>query len=161
MPRPHSIEGKTVALLDISKPRGDIFLDRLAEHLSEFGVESRRYRKPTFARVAPADLKQAIVSECVISLLKPSPIEAHVRRAVCTTSLSSNPAGFQACSSPQANLLKRRAAQGRALGFHPPVCYVPHPIQDRSDHEIRELAGAAFEEILAQIVASPREVIST
>ena len=64
LPRPHSIEGKTVALLDISKPRGDIFLDRLAEHLGEFGVESRRYRKPTFARVAPADLKQAIVSEC-------------------------------------------------------------------------------------------------
>ena len=49
------------------------------------------------------------------------------------------------------------AAQGRALGFHPPVCYVPHPIQDRSDHEIRALADAAFEEILAQIVASPRK----
>ena len=45
------------------------------------------------------------------------------------------------------------AAQGKALGFEPAACFVPHPIQDRSDQEIRALADAAFEEILAQIVA--------
>ena len=45
------------------------------------------------------------------------------------------------------------AAQSQALGFLPAVCYVPHPIQDRSDDEIRALAEAAFDEILAQIVA--------
>ena len=45
------------------------------------------------------------------------------------------------------------AAQGAALGFHPAAHYVPHPIQDRSDAEIRALADAAFEDILAQIVA--------
>ena len=28
--RPPSIEGRTVGLLDITKPRGDVFLDRLA-----------------------------------------------------------------------------------------------------------------------------------
>ena len=44
-------------------------------------------------------------------------------------------------------------AQGAALGFNPAVCYVPHPIQDRSDEEIRALADAAFEGILSQIVA--------
>ena len=43
--------------------------------------------------------------------------------------------------------------QGAALGFDPAVCYVPHPIQDRSDEEIRAIADAAFEGILAQIVA--------
>ncbi len=43
--------------------------------------------------------------------------------------------------------------QGAALGFEPAACYVPHPIQDRSDEEIRVLADAAFEDILAQIVA--------
>ena len=64
LPRPRSIAQKRIALLDISKPRGDIFLDRLAEKLDSMGVESRRYRKPTFARVAPAELKQQIVSEC-------------------------------------------------------------------------------------------------
>ena len=45
------------------------------------------------------------------------------------------------------------AAQGAALGFEPAASYVPHPIQDRSDAEIRAIADAAFEEILAQIVA--------
>ena len=45
------------------------------------------------------------------------------------------------------------AAQGEALGFAPAACYVPHPIQDRSDEEIRALAEAAFEEILSRIVA--------
>ncbi len=44
------------------------------------------------------------------------------------------------------------AAQGEALGFNPAVCYVPHPIQDRSDDEICALVDAAFEEILSRIL---------
>ena len=46
------------------------------------------------------------------------------------------------------------AAQGKSLGFDPAACYVPHPIQDRTDVEIRALADAAFEEILSQLIAS-------
>jgi len=49
--------------------------------------------------------------------------------------------------------IEAAAAQGEALGFAPAACYVPHPIQDRSDDEIRALADAAFEEILSQMVA--------
>lgn len=45
------------------------------------------------------------------------------------------------------------AAQGAALGFAPAAHYVPHPIQDRDDDEMRRLADAAYEEILAQLVA--------
>jgi hypothetical protein len=45
------------------------------------------------------------------------------------------------------------AAQGKALGFDPAACYVSHPIQDRTDDEIRALADAAFEEILSQIAS--------
>lgn len=64
LPRVPDLEGKTVALLDISKPRGDVFLDRLEQHLDESGVAVRRYRKPTFTRVAPVDLKFQIAREC-------------------------------------------------------------------------------------------------
>ena len=64
LPRPASLNGKRVALLDISKPRGDVFLDHLEARLGELGIEARRYRKPTFTRVAPVDLKHQIVSEC-------------------------------------------------------------------------------------------------
>ena len=49
--------------------------------------------------------------------------------------------------------IEAAAAQGEALGFEPAACYVPHPIQDRSDAEIRALADAAFEEILSRVVS--------
>ena len=64
LPRPRSLSEKRVALLDISKPRGDVFLDHLEARLGALGVESRRYSKPTFTRVAPVDLQHRIVSEC-------------------------------------------------------------------------------------------------
>jgi len=53
-----------VGLLDISKARGDIFLDRLESKLVESGVTVKRYTKPTFTRVAPVDLKQLISTQC-------------------------------------------------------------------------------------------------
>ena len=63
-PRRKSLEGATVGLLDISKPRGDVFLDRLEERLRERGIETLRYRKPTFAKPAPPDLRQEIATKC-------------------------------------------------------------------------------------------------
>ena len=66
LPRPASLRGRTVGLLDISKPRGDVVLDRLAELLRAEGVTVRRYRKPTFARIAPVDLRQEITEQCEV-----------------------------------------------------------------------------------------------
>lgn len=48
-------------------------------------------------------------------------------------------------------------AQARALGADPAAVYVPHPIQDRTDAEMVALADAAFEEIVARLVASGHE----
>jgi hypothetical protein len=62
--RPASLDGLTVGLLDISKPRGDVFLDRLEQRLGEVGATVRRYRKPTFTKPAPADLRHEIATEC-------------------------------------------------------------------------------------------------
>ena len=45
------------------------------------------------------------------------------------------------------------AAQNAALGYDPAVVFVPHPIQDRTDAEMRELAERAFEEILRAVSA--------
>ena len=59
-PRTGGIEGKSVALLDISKNRGAEFLDRLELHLQEHGATTRRFRKPTFSRPAPANLIEEI-----------------------------------------------------------------------------------------------------
>ena len=64
LPRPSSLDGKTVGLLDISKPRGDVFIDRIEDLLRQKGVNTKRYSKPTFTRVAPVELKQQIATEC-------------------------------------------------------------------------------------------------
>jgi hypothetical protein len=62
--RPNSLEGKTVGLLDISKPRGDVFLNRVEELLEERGIAIERFSKPTFTKPAPADLRREIETKC-------------------------------------------------------------------------------------------------
>jgi len=44
------------------------------------------------------------------------------------------------------------AAQARALGFDAARVFVPHPIQDRTDDEMRALADAALDEVLARLL---------
>ena len=60
-PRTGVISGK-VALLDISKPRGNVLLDRLEALLSDRlpGIEIQRYAKPTFTKPAPDALRAEI-----------------------------------------------------------------------------------------------------
>jgi len=61
--RPPDLRGLTVGLLDISKPRGDVFLDRLDTLLTQRGITVKRYMKPTVAKPAPLPLRQQIVGE--------------------------------------------------------------------------------------------------
>ena len=65
-PRPASLDGLTVGLLDISKARGDVLLDRLEQRLRSDGVAVRRYAKPTFAKPAPVDLRHEIATRCEV-----------------------------------------------------------------------------------------------
>lgn len=62
--RPPAITG-SLAFLDISKPRGNLLIDRLEELLQERlpGVTFNRYAKPTFTRPAPDDLRRRIHAE--------------------------------------------------------------------------------------------------
>ncbi len=62
--RPATLDGITVGLLDISKPRGDVFVDRVEVRLNERGVVTRRYKKPTYTKPAPIDLRHKIAIEC-------------------------------------------------------------------------------------------------
>jgi hypothetical protein len=62
-PRPSSLDGKVVTLLDISKAKGDHLLDRIEELLRERAAPKAivRKKKPTFARPAPDPLRDEIV----------------------------------------------------------------------------------------------------
>ncbi len=61
--KPASLDGLTLGLLDISKARGDVFLDRLDTLFGDRGVTVKRFKKPTFARPAPVELLQEIARE--------------------------------------------------------------------------------------------------
>ncbi len=64
--RPASLDGRTIGLLDISKARGDRFLDQVERRLTERGYSVRRYSKPTFTKPAPIDLRQEITEQCEV-----------------------------------------------------------------------------------------------
>ena len=61
--RPAALAGLAVGLLDISKARGDVFLDQLGRRFNDAGVTVHRYAKPTFTRPAPVQLSQQIATE--------------------------------------------------------------------------------------------------
>ena len=62
--RLESIAGRTIGLLDISKARGDIFLNHIEDRLVSRQVKVLRFTKPTFTKVAPIDLRQQIRERC-------------------------------------------------------------------------------------------------
>ena len=64
LPRLAGMAGHTIGLLDISKARGDLFLDRLEGRLRDAGANVLRFSKPTFTKPAPLDLRQQIAVEC-------------------------------------------------------------------------------------------------
>ena len=63
-PRAETITGN-VALLDISKPKGNILIERLQTLLAQRlpDVKFNRYAKPTFTKPAPEDLRRQIQAE--------------------------------------------------------------------------------------------------
>jgi hypothetical protein len=46
------------------------------------------------------------------------------------------------------------AAQARSLGFAPAAVFVPHPIQDRTDEEMRAYADAAYADLVRALTSA-------
>ena len=51
---------------NISKARGDIFLNQLESRLTAAGAKVLRFRKPTFTKPAPVDLRHEIATKCTL-----------------------------------------------------------------------------------------------
>ena len=43
-------------------------------------------------------------------------------------------------------------AQAKSLGNDPALVFIPHPVQDRTDDELRQLADAHFDAIVKLLV---------
>ena len=66
---PASLDGLTIGLFDIGKTRTDEFLDQIEKRFAERGLKTRRYAKPTNAKVAPAEVIQKVVDEADVVLI--------------------------------------------------------------------------------------------
>lgn len=65
-PRLRGLQGKTLGLLDIGFPNGNLFLDRVEELLKKrYGVaEVMRRAKPSPARPAKKEVREELASRC-------------------------------------------------------------------------------------------------
>ena len=59
--------------------------------------------------------------------------------------------GLPAIGVATTEFVDAAAAQAESLGFDPSYVWVPHPIQDRTDQELRDLADRHFDEIVAAL----------
>ncbi len=59
--------------------------------------------------------------------------------------------GLPSLGIASSEFVEAAAAQSKSLGFEPSMIFVPHPIQDRTDEELRALADQTLDEILAGI----------
>jgi len=66
---PASLDGLTVGLFDIGKTRSDEFLNRIEQRLTERGIRSQRFGKPTNAKVASPDIVERVVAEADVVLI--------------------------------------------------------------------------------------------
>lgn len=63
--------------------------------------------------------------------------------------------GLPGVGIASSEFVQAAAMQAKSLGIDPAMVFVAHPIQDRSDDEMRALADAALPAILARLVAQP------
>jgi hypothetical protein len=68
-PKPVTLDGITVGVLDIGKLRGDVFLDRIAERFGERGVAVKRYAKPGPSRPAVIATRQRMLAETQVAII--------------------------------------------------------------------------------------------
>jgi hypothetical protein len=61
-PRDAALDGATVVLLDITKRRGDEFLDRIEARLHEHGARTERAAKQIFSKPAEPELIRRIAN---------------------------------------------------------------------------------------------------
>ena len=147
---PASLAGKTVALMDIGKMRGDEFIDRLEMLFDQQGIATRRYKKPTNTRTAPVEMLQDIATRCDVVVIALSDCGS------CTS-----------CSTHDLNDLDQRgiagvsvlteefrdafAKQCAAIGFGGASLYTPHPMQNKTTAELHAFADQSFAAILDMI----------
>jgi phosphopantothenate synthetase len=66
---PSSLIDLTVGLFDIGKTRSDEFLDQVEKRFAERGLRTKRFAKPTNAKVAPDSVIHKVVADADVVLI--------------------------------------------------------------------------------------------
>ncbi len=66
---PKSLEGLTIGLFGIGKTRTPEFFDQVQKRLTERGLKTRRFGKPTNAKTCPPEEMQRVVSGCDVVIV--------------------------------------------------------------------------------------------
>jgi hypothetical protein len=152
-----TFSGKTVALMDIGKMRGDEFIDRLEVLCRQRKILTRRYKKPTNTRVAPRDMIKDIADHCQAVIIALSDCGS------CTS-----------CSTHDLNDLDKKGVAGvsvlttefeqafqsqkAAIGLDAAAVYVPHPLQNQTTQELHAWADKAIDQILQAICINSENI---
>ena len=150
VPPLNSLAGKTIALLDIGKMRGDEFIDRLEQLCQARAVTTRRFKKPTNTRVAPRDMIRDIAASCQAVVIALSDCGS------CTSCSTHDLDDLDKKGLPGVSVLTeefRQAfeSQRSAIGLDAAAIYVPHPMQIRTTAELHRFAELSVDAILAAI----------
>ena len=145
--------GKTLALMDIGKMRGEEFIDRLEQLCRARGVATRRYKKPTNTRVAPREMIKDIATHCQAVVIALSDCGS------CTSCSTHDLNDLDKKGLPGVSVLTeefRQAfeAQKSAIGLDAVAVYVPHPMQNRTTAELHAFAEQSIDSILTAICYS-------
>ena len=149
---PESLEGKTIALLDIGKMRGDEFVDRMEELFNERGIKIRRYKKPTNTRTAPLEILQDIVNNCDLVVIALSDCGS------CTSCSTHDLNDLDNLGVPGVNILTTEfehafAQQCEKIGFAGASLYTPHPMQNKTTAELHAFADNVFDSVISEITS--------
>jgi hypothetical protein len=149
---PASLEGATVALMDIGKMRGDEFIDRLEVLFRDRGIATRRYKKPTNTRTAPVELLQKIAAECQVVVIALSDCGSCTS---CSTHdlVDLDRRGLAGVSVLTEEFRPAFATQCQAIGFDGASLYVPHPMQNRTTAELHRFAEEVFDKVIEALTA--------
>jgi alkanesulfonate monooxygenase SsuD/methylene tetrahydromethanopterin reductase-like flavin-dependent oxidoreductase (luciferase family) len=60
--------------------------------------------------------------------------------------------GIATVGAATTEFIQGAEAQAKALGTDPALVFIPHPVQDRTDDELRALADEYFDAILKLLV---------
>jgi len=149
-----TLTGKTLALMDIGKMRGDEFIDRMEAICKARGINVRRWKKPTNTRTAPVSMLQEIVTTADAVIIALSDCGS------CTSCSTHDLNDLDQLGLPGVSVLTEEfrsafAGQCEKIGFAGAPIYVPHPMQNRTTAELHAFADQYFDQILAQIIAAP------